>query len=1274
MFLDLRKLHSRCAYFGWVFLAASIVALPQARAQSWPAPSFQVGSAPARPLAFVARFNDCDHFNASGGRYCERSSSGTDANNADLPDHVADLWVLLPNGTTRKLFPLNIARDINLTGYAVGNGAVVEPNASLDGQDLLFSYFPNVFDSSNSTRMPLGADLYRLKLAPLIQDPNFPVDQLQVQRLTFQPSNTDRVKDAMNPTLAAVTSGPWGGIVNMHPIEMVTDQASTTVAPFGPRKLIFVSDRRRLQRSNGPWHDRHHNFNLYSADIKPDGTLININQFQYYTTTSAISPFNLRNGFGFSYIGTTLSDRHWEVQQTNSAGTWAPLQGYARDASNSVHLSTLCATQGNDTQGQADKVVSTSYYGNNNNGFGALIAAPTITAGVNDNFGNNRTPVPMGEINVSAGVSDIEDQPSYWDAGSQRFRGKFSTPRCEGVNTLYAAYSPTSAAGNGSIWQSWCLSRSFPLNNCPYIPGLYDSKIIRRDSITPFDPLQGGFTTIIDDVSNSANGYSYWSLLWPTLLAPIDEKFGNVKPTAATTWALKSGRPYAKVGTSALWNTDVVAPECRFGGFFKPGDHFNTTGGNHVLANVGLLTLIRDLTGSFSNPATNPACLNPVTKSMVYGIALQLTDNKTDVSRNSQSVMSRNETKRLLGVYSTVGQTFNGQEDQSFQAIIPANAPFEFHLLERRTGLKLADVTSWHSLKVGETRNNCGGCHGHGHHLAPVDIQNTLAGQPSYQPANFVDETPSITYNALCQPTEVVKNTPTDPIPLWDDGSPLFQGFVTNCGGCHVIGSPTGANSFSVDPNDAEASYVSLRPYLNREPGRTMDIGAIGTSAFWAAFGMRTDGRPNCDPGLTGNDAKYWCFNPANHRNLTGQPLFCDGTNASAAAWIYEFGRWLDNHAPRGCDFANCYNSQGVRVTRVNIAPGYGDRFHPSVSSAVVDSQGCSISQGVNIGYWDDSGQIASLNLEFASSPTVTITQAVGGGALLNGIYTVPASTLAPLQNSSDTVKIIATDAAGNRQGYETTLEQLLYECHAAVSTLGDPQRRPSPSPSPSLSPTPTPGGGSGGGDTGGDPGSANLRSSSHVPSRGEHVRLTVRTSSEHAGKELIILGTAAGLNPGSVIGELTTPLNHDRLFDLTMSRFRTTLTEEAGEAVGFVDFVIPAAGIRTSARFWFQGIVLDGTSVLAMSDPLSLRVNNATTRNGPLQKELARKRAKIERMTQKMSALDETSAGGQRKLQRLLDLVATARRDAKLLERQLKAATKLGNAAFKAWTEPRAQ
>ena len=60
--------------------------------------------------------------------------------------------------------------------------------------------------------------------------------------------------------------------------------------------------------------------------------------------------------------------------------------------------------------------------------------------------------------------------------------------------------------------------------------------------------------------------------------------------------------------------------------------------------------------------------------------------------------------------------------------------------------------------------------------------------------------------------------------------------------------------------------------------------------------------------------------------------------------------------------------------------------------------------------------------------------------------------------------------------------------------------------------------------------------------------------------------------------------------------------------------------------------------------------------------------------MTQKMSALDETSAGGQRKLQRLLDLVATARRDAKLLERQLKAATKLGNAAFKAWTEPRAQ
>ena len=362
-------------------------------AQSWPAPTFQVGSTPSRALAFVARFNDCDHFGPTyGERRCPRSSFGTDARHADVPNHVADLWVLLTNGATRKLFPLNIQRDITLTGRPVGSGAVVEPNASLDGKSIYFTYFPEVLSSAGDESAPYGADLYRIDVEPLLLNANYPVDQLVVQRLTFQPSTADKFKDAMNPTLAAATSSAWGAVVNMHPIEVVFDHASAVSPVYGSKKLVFVSNRRRLMSSNGPYGYRHHNFNLYTADIKPDGSIFNINQAQYYTTTSAVSPFNMRNGFGFSYLGTTLSDRHWEVQRVDSAGAWGPLQGYARDASNSFHLSTLCATQMNDAQGQADQIISTSYYSSNNNGFGSLIAAPMNTAGINDNFGNNNTP------------------------------------------------------------------------------------------------------------------------------------------------------------------------------------------------------------------------------------------------------------------------------------------------------------------------------------------------------------------------------------------------------------------------------------------------------------------------------------------------------------------------------------------------------------------------------------------------------------------------------------------------------------------------------------------------------------------------------------------------------------------------------------------------------------------------------------------------------------------------------------------------------------------
>jgi hypothetical protein len=70
--------------------------------------------------------------------------------------------------------------------------------------------------------------------------------------------------------------------------------------------------------------EANHNFNLHIADLAADGTLRASRQFQYYTTTSALSPTPLRNGIAFSYQASTADARNWHIQGINSAGRWYP--------------------------------------------------------------------------------------------------------------------------------------------------------------------------------------------------------------------------------------------------------------------------------------------------------------------------------------------------------------------------------------------------------------------------------------------------------------------------------------------------------------------------------------------------------------------------------------------------------------------------------------------------------------------------------------------------------------------------------------------------------------------------------------------------------------------------------------------------------------------------------------------------------------------------------------------------------------------------------------
>src|SRR6185369_12791935 len=84
----------------------------------------------------------------------------------------------------------------------------------------------------------------------------------------------------------------------------------------------------------------------------------------------------------------------------------------------------------------------------------------------------------------------------------------------------------------------------------------------------------------------------------------------------------------------------------------------------------------------------------------------------------------------------------DGNPDTSFLAKIPADTPFTFQTLDRH-GMVLNMAQTWHQVRPGEVRNNCGGCHAHSQE--PTDFKLTLAAKPDYKVFDLTKKTPLLT-------------------------------------------------------------------------------------------------------------------------------------------------------------------------------------------------------------------------------------------------------------------------------------------------------------------------------------------------------------------------------------------------------------------------------------------------------------------------------------------------------------------------------------------------
>src|SRR5262249_37162797 len=81
-----------------------------------------------------------------------------------------------------------------------------------------------------------------------------------------------------------------------------------------------------------------------------------------------------------------------------------------------------------------------------------------------------------------------------------------------------------------------------------------------------------------------------------------------------------------------------------------------------------------------------------------------------------------------------------------FLAKIPADTAFTFQTLDKR-GMVLNMAQTWHQVRPGEIRNNCGGCHAHSQQ--PTPFEKTAAAAKDYQVFDLTEKTPLLTTKKL---------------------------------------------------------------------------------------------------------------------------------------------------------------------------------------------------------------------------------------------------------------------------------------------------------------------------------------------------------------------------------------------------------------------------------------------------------------------------------------------------------------------------------------------
>jgi hypothetical protein len=162
----------------------------------------------------------------------------------------------------------------------------------------------------------------------------------------------------------------------------------------------------------------------------------------------------------------------------------------------------------------------------------------------------------------------------------------------------------------------------------------------------------------------------------------------------------------------------------------------------------------------------------------------------------------------------------DGNPDTSFLAKIPADTAFTFQTLDKN-GMALNMAQTWHQLRPGEIRTDCGGCHAHSQ--KPTEFALTAAAKPDYEIVDLTEKTPLLTnktndtskrrWDAEDTSGLKIADAGVVNVEYWRDVRPILD---RSCVACHSSrGGKTPAAKLDLDADD---EIVNV-PHDGKYPG-----------------------------------------------------------------------------------------------------------------------------------------------------------------------------------------------------------------------------------------------------------------------------------------------------------------------------------------------------------------------------------------------------------------------------------------------------------------------